>query len=50
MCRFVAYIGKKSVLLDELINKPNHSLIDQSRTVTELGEGINADGFWFGLV
>ena len=45
MCRFVAYIGKKSVLLDELINKPNHSLIDQSRTVTELGEGINADGF-----
>ena len=45
MCRFVAYIGKKPILLKELLEKHNNSLINQSKEAREGINGLNADGF-----
>jgi predicted glutamine amidotransferase len=50
MCRWLAYSGTP-VLLEELLYKPKHSLIDQSLH-SRLGvETTNGDGFgvgWYG--
>ena len=50
MCRWLAYSGSP-VLLDELLYKPKHSLIDQSLHSTMGAETTNGDGFgvgWYG--
>ena len=45
MCRLIGYRGKTNILLSELVEKPENSLIKQSLE-TKLGKkGINADGF-----
>jgi predicted glutamine amidotransferase len=51
MCRWMAYSGSP-VLLEELLYKPKHSLIDQSLHSTMGAETTNGDGFgvgWFGV-
>ena len=51
MCRWMAYSGSP-VLLDELLYKPRHSLIDQSLHSTMGAETTNGDGFgvgWYGV-
>lgn len=45
MCRLVAYFGESKLLLDELLVKPENSLIKQSHRAREGRRGINADGF-----
>lgn len=45
MCRFVSFLGKRSMLMSQLIEKPENSLIKQSRCAKEGLHGINADGF-----
>jgi predicted glutamine amidotransferase len=50
MCRWLAYSGAP-VLLEELLYKPAHSLIDQSRHARLGVETTNGDGFgvgWYG--
>ncbi|MDG1282002.1 MAG: class II glutamine amidotransferase [Pseudorhodobacter sp.] len=50
MCRWAAYIGKP-IFLDEIVSRPNHSLIHQSQCATECKSATNADGFglaWYG--
>lgn len=47
MCRFVAYIGKP-ILADELIIKPNNSLMNQSHHALETEMTVNGDGFGIG--
>lgn len=50
MCRFLAYRGR-SVLLEELVAAPAHSLIHQSLHAEEAKTGTNGDGFgigWYG--
>jgi glutamine amidotransferase len=50
MCRWLAYAGSP-VLLDELLYKPQHSLIVQSMHSSLGAEATNGDGFgvgWFG--
>jgi predicted glutamine amidotransferase len=50
MCRWLAYSGSP-VLLDDLLYKPQHSLIDQSLHSTLGAETTNGDGFgvgWYG--
>ena len=50
MCRWLAYSGSP-VLLEELLIKPTHSLIDQSLHSRLGAETTNGDGFgvgWFG--
>lgn len=50
MCRWVAYMGSP-IALDEVIVKPAHSLIQQSRHAREGAEATNGDGFgigWYG--
>lgn len=44
MCRWAAYIGTP-VFLEDVIIRPGHSLIAQSRHATESKTEINADGF-----
>jgi glutamine amidotransferase len=51
MCRWMAYSGTP-VLLEELLYKPKHSLIDQSLHSTMGAETTNGDGFgvgWYGV-
>ncbi len=48
MCRFVTYLGKQPIILNELIDKPEHSLLNQSRKAREGKLGLNADGFGVG--
>jgi predicted glutamine amidotransferase len=51
MCRWLAYSGSP-VLLEELLYKPTHSLIDQSLHSTMGAETTNGDGFgvgWYGI-
>ena len=51
MCRWLAYSGSP-VLLDELLYKPKHSLIDQSLHSRLGATTTNGDGFgvgWYGL-
>ncbi|HBN22737.1 MAG TPA: class II glutamine amidotransferase [Holosporales bacterium] len=45
MCRFVAYIGNTPLLLKELLEAPENSLISQSRQAKKSSHIINADGF-----
>jgi predicted glutamine amidotransferase len=50
MCRWLAYSGDP-VLLEELLYRPTHSLIDQSRHARLGVETTNGDGFgvgWYG--
>lgn len=44
MCRWAAWIGKP-IFLEEIISRPDHSLIAQSRRAEECKTAINADGF-----
>jgi len=51
MCRWMAWHGQ-SVLIDELLFKPEHGLIDQSLHSKMGAETTNGDGFgvgWYGL-
>jgi predicted glutamine amidotransferase len=51
MCRWLAYSGS-SILLDELLYKTDHSLIDQSLHARLGVETTNGDGFgvgWYGV-
>lgn len=50
MCRWLAYTGEP-VFLDELICKPDHSLVAQSLCAVEAKTPTNGDGFgigWYG--
>jgi glutamine amidotransferase len=50
MCRWLAYSGSP-IPLDELLYKPDHSLIDQSRNARLGDQTTNGDGFgvgWYG--
>ena len=47
MCRFVAYLGKPLVL-DEVLFKPENSLVKQSYHAREMSEPLNGDGFGVG--
>jgi predicted glutamine amidotransferase len=50
MCRWLAYVGSP-ILLEELLYKPAHSLVDQSRHARLGVETTNGDGFgvgWYG--
>jgi len=50
MCRWLAYSGSP-ILIEELLYKPEHSLIDQSRHARMGAETTNGDGFgvgWYG--
>ena len=47
MCRWIAYDGAP-LLMEELILKPEHSLIVQSLASTEGAEPTNGDGFGVG--
>ncbi len=48
MCRFVAYLGKKPIILNQILDKPENSLVNQSRRAKEGKLGLNADGFGIG--
>ncbi len=51
MCRWLAYSGQP-VLIEDLLYKPDHSLIDQSLHSTMGAETTNGDGFgigWYGI-
>lgn len=48
MCRFVAYLGKNKILLSDLLEDPENSLIKQSHAAREGLHGVNADGFGIG--
>ncbi|MDE3123841.1 MAG: class II glutamine amidotransferase [Paracoccaceae bacterium] len=50
MCRWAAYTGTP-IFLEEIVSRPDHSLIHQSHCATECKSAINADGFglaWYG--
>lgn len=50
MCRWAAYIGP-SIYLEELVNKPEHSLVAQSIHAQQCKTQTNGDGFgvaWYG--
>ena len=47
MCRWLAYTGAP-IQMDDLLLKPEHSMIDQSRNAMESTYKINADGFGVG--
>jgi predicted glutamine amidotransferase len=47
MCRWLAYSGSP-ILLEELLYKPDHSLIDQSLHARLGVETTNGDGFGVG--
>ncbi|MDD1782807.1 class II glutamine amidotransferase [Enterovibrio sp. ZSDZ35] len=50
MCRWLAYQGKPC-FLDDMLLRPNHSLVLQSMEATKAVTAVNADGFgaaWYG--
>lgn len=47
MCRFVAYLGEP-ILAEDLLTKPQNSLINQSYHAKEMTEPLNGDGFGLG--
>jgi predicted glutamine amidotransferase len=50
MCRWIAYSGS-AILLEDLLYRPSHSLIDQSRHARFGTQTTNGDGFgvgWYG--
>lgn len=44
MCRYVAYFGKDPIILSEILDKPENSLIRQSRAARETDMTLNGDG------
>lgn len=44
MCRWAAYIGDP-IYLEEIISRPDHSLIAQSQKAEECKTSTNGDGF-----
>ena len=48
MCRFVAYLGQVPTVLQDVLRKPNNSLIDQSLHARKIEQPVNADGFGIG--
>ena len=48
MCRWLAYSGSP-VLVEDLLYKPEHSLIVQSMHSTMGAEATNGDGFGVGV-
>ena len=48
MCRFVAYLGKDPLILETILEKPENSLVRQSRQARESKLALNADGFGIG--
>lgn len=51
MCRWLAYTGSP-ILIEELLYKPQHSLIDQSMSSKSAETPTNGDGFgvgWYGV-
>ena len=47
MCRFAAYHGPP-IPLDELLYKPDHSIVHQSTDAREREEPLNGDGWGVG--
>ena len=47
MCRFVAYLGTP-IIADELLLKPENSLVNQSYDAEEMSQPLNGDGFGLG--
>lgn len=50
MCRWIAYKGRP-VFLEDVVSKPDHSLVHQSLHAEEAKTGTNGDGFglgWYG--
>ena len=47
MCRFVAYLGSP-IIIDELLLKPENSLVNQSYDAEEMSQTLNGDGFGLG--
>ncbi len=47
MCRFLAYLGREAPLAD-LLTRPPHSLVAQSRSSREQKQPVNGDGFGVG--
>jgi len=47
MCRFIAYLGQP-IIVDELLIKPENSLVHQSYGAEEMSEPLNGDGFGLG--
>ncbi|QYK43318.1 MAG: class II glutamine amidotransferase [Paracoccaceae bacterium] len=50
MCRWAAYIGAP-IFLEDIVSRPDHSLIRQSHCATRCPTATNADGFgiaWYG--
>ncbi len=47
MCRFLAYVGTP-IIIDELLVKPENSLINQSYDAEEMTQTLNGDGFGLG--
>ena len=45
MCRFTAYLGHDPIILNDLLKKPDNSLIKQSYEAKNGKRGLNADGF-----
>lgn len=45
MCRIAAYFGNQELLLEELLVKPENSLVKQSHRIRDNGKGLHADGF-----
>ena len=44
MCRILAYLGKKPIAIGDLLDKPENSLLNQSRKVHAGTMELNADG------
>ena len=47
MCRWLAYVGSP-IGLDQILLRPEHSLLTQSRHARESTFEVNADGFGIG--
>ena len=50
MCRILAYLGKKPIAIGDLLDKPENSLLNQSRKVHAGTMELNADGVGINLV
>ena len=48
MCRFIAYLGKKPIIINQILGKTDNSLINQSRQAQESRHKVNADGVGMG--
>jgi glutamine amidotransferase len=48
MCRFLAYIGDRAVRMADVVESPEHSLVQQSRHSKESEARVNIDGFGLG--